>query len=1025
MSVDNLDDTSDSPIQFGLAEKSLKVLQEHGRRLEAMVSAIKVTTGAGAGGQFSGKFLQVAEQSLIVQKDIAHGIRQLNIQLSKGAQLNRQISHMNNANVLQSLKANPKILAGIAALTGGGSGGGAGKYAQSNLSNVWDFMKELPTKIFSGIKKGFSMVSKVWEKTGGKLFKKTGQMGLNKLLGLGGVSIIGALVGKMISSSPLLQAMFKILNTSLTLIFRPIGDFFGAFFRPMMIYFLKEVAIPFFQAGRGWMKDGEKWGRIAVGFFIDPVQAIYSGTIKAMSELSGWFSGVMTGGLITNEWGRDPTTGKAHGALAEAELFQEDPAKWLRIREGLEEAPAFMVKDPAVQFEEDTLAQDEVAEDIEEINDKMQELLDKNPDMKKIYVWQVGELKRLMDTSMGDIPAKTYQDIYPWLQHDPLLQNLIDEKTVKEDEFTQIEKDKIDKSNWKWYDVPLGHEAAGDIMMRDWNNFWDSLPKSMSFPGIIPAFGDPGMEPGTTLDEINANMEYYNSQSEEQVEDTKDSFSRIAYDVEEIQKLIEDSAHYSKLMAKDTHGTMNSVELFNKQIHDQWGVTAEQMEEHGNSYINDLFELNLVFHQMKQRGADIALNDELRANAVILGNEIRLKEVDNMVDTSKHIGSALDAITNEIDTILVDFIGYQHMNQTIAKITFNELATSANTLLKLLGSKSSIKTDPNTPKSFDVTESANFGKSWLEKNTGSWESPGSSVGAVHSLVSNAGGADANTYAAGVLGPQLGGMNQFSYYLGPNGEFSKSGVGVPLTGEGAWKQIADYETAALVAEAYKNQSLAAIQNEIQKKISDGVKQLTGNQAAIYVQTGGGLAGLAAAELAGAEGAIPGINATGPGYGHWSVSQAGTALNKAISDSKKANPAAWNKAVGFNQNLGSGTGGGGGFGNSASNSRSDGGNPGAAARAAGYSTGKRRGSSKKQWGGIIDEPIFGVGLHSGREWNLGEGGHELVTPISQLGDGEGGGNIIIHIGNISKEADYMKLKPLIQRWILEASSRRGMV
>ena len=29
------------------------------------------------------------------------------------------------------------------------------------------------------------------------------------------------------------------------------------------------------------------------------------------------------------------------------------------------------------------------------------------------------------------------------------------------------------------------------------------------------------------------------------------------------------------------------------------------------------------------------------------------------------------------------------------------------------------------------------------------------------------------------------------------------------------------------------------------------------------------------------------------------------------------------------------------------------------------------------------------------------------------------------DISKEADYMKLKPLIQRWILEASSRRGMV
>ena len=95
---------------------------------------------------------------------------------------------------------------------------------------------------------------------------------------------------------------------------------------------------------------------------------------------------------------------------------------------------------------------------------------------------------------------------------------------------------------------------------------------------------------------------------------------------------------------------------------------------------------------------------------------------------------------------------------------------------------------------------------------------------------------------------------------------------------------------------------------------------------------------------------------------------------------------------------------------------------AANAAGYSTG----SSTAQWGGIIDEPIIGIGLHSGKEWSLGESGHELVTPLSQL-QGSGGdlGNIIINIGNISKEADYMKLKPLIQRWILEASSRRGMV
>ena len=66
-----------------------------------------------------------------------------------------------------------------------------------------------------------------------------------------------------------------------------------------------------------------------------------------------------------------------------------------------------------------------------------------------------------------------------------------------------------------------------------------------------------------------------------------------------------------------------------------------------------------------------------------------------------------------------------------------------------------------------------------------------------------------------------------------------------------------------------------------------------------------------------------------------------------------------------------------------------------------------------------------MHSGDEWRLGESQNELVTPMSEVGSDGNEYNINIHIGNISKEADYRKLKPLIQRWILEASSRRGMV
>ena len=74
-----------------------------------------------------------------------------------------------------------------------------------------------------------------------------------------------------------------------------------------------------------------------------------------------------------------------------------------------------------------------------------------------------------------------------------------------------------------------------------------------------------------------------------------------------------------------------------------------------------------------------------------------------------------------------------------------------------------------------------------------------------------------------------------------------------------------------------------------------------------------------------------------------------------------------------------------------------------------------------GGQISEPILGVG-RSGRRYSFGEHGAETITPNGQMG---GGGGITINIGKIEKNADFEQLKPMIQKWILEANSRRGMI
>jgi len=69
-----------------------------------------------------------------------------------------------------------------------------------------------------------------------------------------GVTGVLALVQKIVSmtvdASPMLQAMLKLFNFSVMLILRPIGDFFGFFLRPLIIYFLRSVALPFYREWR-------------------------------------------------------------------------------------------------------------------------------------------------------------------------------------------------------------------------------------------------------------------------------------------------------------------------------------------------------------------------------------------------------------------------------------------------------------------------------------------------------------------------------------------------------------------------------------------------------------------------------------------------------------------------------------------------------------------------------------------------------------------------------------------------------
>lgn len=100
-----------------------------------------------------------------------------------------------------------------------------------------------------------------------------------------GASILGVIGKKLFDSSPLLQAMMKLFNTSVMLIFRPIGDFIGGFLRPLMLFFMKNIAIPFYKMGKGLGNIGEMYGKQALGFLLKPQETLYAALVRWASEI--------------------------------------------------------------------------------------------------------------------------------------------------------------------------------------------------------------------------------------------------------------------------------------------------------------------------------------------------------------------------------------------------------------------------------------------------------------------------------------------------------------------------------------------------------------------------------------------------------------------------------------------------------------------------------------------------------------------------------------------------------------------
>ena len=114
--------------------------------------------------------------------------------------------------------------------------------------------------------------------------------------GMAGAGIITMIIKKAMEASPMLQQMLKIMNVAMTLFLRPIGDFIGGMLKPIMLFFLKEVAIPMLKSGKDMIKYGEAFGKGALGFLLKPVETIreavgvFFGQGSGYDGLKAWMS---------------------------------------------------------------------------------------------------------------------------------------------------------------------------------------------------------------------------------------------------------------------------------------------------------------------------------------------------------------------------------------------------------------------------------------------------------------------------------------------------------------------------------------------------------------------------------------------------------------------------------------------------------------------------------------------------------------------------------------------------------------
>jgi phage-related protein len=86
----------------------------------------------------------------------------------------------------------------------------------------------------------------------------------------------------------------------------------------------------------------------------------------------------------------------------------------------------------------------------------------------------------------------------------------------------------------------------------------------------------------------------------------------------------------------------------------------------------------------------------------------------------------------------------------------------------------------------------------------------------------------------------------------------------------------------------------------------------------------------------------------------------------------------------------------------------------------------GEERRASGGLITEPVVGIGLSTNRRYTIGETGPEMVTPLSGGAAGAGAGTVNLTVNmNVASNVDMQRAIGELEQRMQKLLRRRGMI